>query len=746
MKKFIILLITIFSLLTCLSETMAAKNILSAPQQTFEFNQFKLQPRVAAWGLAGNLNIARIQGIMPIIGNYEQALFGLAEGNKSEGSNWALGAGIGYRMIRNNQLLGGYLIANEINSTLDNKFFILNPGIEVLGMGATNAWDLKVNGYWAVNNQRLLREGFARDTFNNYSFVRPIGHIAFDHYLKEYEEAGSGGDVRVGRIIPHLEAAKIYLGGYFFNTPNASSIQGGLAKITYDINPYTALELTSTYDNYFHSRTYLGIKITLGDYSTQEKKAFNLSSRLLENIDHGIGDTIVTTRVGFEDLGERQDNRYYVYFIPSLKKANHAMPVKDEPTGDGTFEHPYEGFTPEAVAQIEPAAGLKTTLTYAPGSYDLGVFDFQTFSLPNNWDMLGLESNFINRAEGDRRSALTGGGILLYSANKAASGQNVIDSLQFTGTESGEAFSGILQMNGTSAALHNVTIGNPVAPPAAAIGNIGIRIQSSTLEISDTTIYAYNNIYNDMSAAVVVLSSTVTFSGNNVINATGGFFNPFPNSNAWTAMANGIILSDATMQLASGNLQINTKVSGNNLLSAGDSRTVTFTGIKLLYESSLTSVASSIKGGRTFLGINATDNMDGIPNSLASNTSSVIGMQLDNSTAMMRDIDTNIIAAMLMAPTPIPPAANTFTLFGVAVNDSSFDVINGITNVTSTFGSTPLPPTAVINVAAMSVSGDSSVAIGGESSFNVIIPPAAFAKSFDNQNYTANVLSQENLI
>lgn len=328
-----------------------------------QLNAFKLQPRVSIWGLTGNYTLAQGQVLLPFSGDQNKVFYGLVEGNiVAHDDTRVIGMGLGYRQIVNDRIYGGYFITDYARSIGKNSFIVANPGIEILG----KVWDFNFNAYIPLNNERTSSKlGWAADDFNKYDYLRFTGYNQYDHKLQEFEQAGRGLDFRVGRVIPHLDKAKAYLGGYYFSTKDAGSIQGVSAKITYELNQYTAIELTDTYDNYNKNKALFGVKLTLGGYSDKEKKDFGLSSRLLDTIDHGYGTTIVPIKKIFADKGEALQHDKVLFF-------------KDGGiSGDGTFEHPLVFSLDNynyAVAKSKTIGTIDTGahLYFAPGTYVIG--------------------------------------------------------------------------------------------------------------------------------------------------------------------------------------------------------------------------------------------------------------------------------------------------------------------------------------------------------------------------------------
>lgn len=489
---------------------------------------FKLQPRASIWGMTGDYTLTKGQALMPLLGDQNRVLYALLEGNFVVHDNtWFAGAGLGYRQIINDCIYGGYFITDYNKSINKNGVLIANPGLEMLG----KKWDVNFNVYLPFNGSKeLISEDWYGDGLKIYDYMRLTGHKQYDHRRQEFEQAARGVDIKVGRVIPHFSRAKVYLGGYYYSTKDLGDIKGVTAKISYELNKYTALELTNTYDNYNYNKLMFGVKLTLGGYSREEKKDFGMSARLLDTVDHGYGSTIVPFKKDYIDKGEflQHDN---VWFIKTLPKttANSLQNKIKIVQGNGTAENPFIDLTTENYQLIANNSGIGTIDKYplvylASGTYSLAPFSgpdglSSKFVVPAGWGLYGRNATYARPAQGTERPVLIGGLDFVWDIGANASsnttgGNNVIDSIVLRETGEADRGDAIVRMqNVTNVVMRNVKIG---ADSMANGGYFaGIAMDNATVILYDTNVYGvvesqYSNAAYGINA---INNSTINFAG-----------------------------------------------------------------------------------------------------------------------------------------------------------------------------------------------------------------------------------------
>lgn len=385
-------------------------------------NEFKLKPQAAFWAFTGDDSFAMAQGMLPIYQGIDHNFFVVGETADGEGGVWFAGVGAGYRMLTNNdtRIFGAYILGDNDTSDNKNRFWVVNPGLESLG----ELWDFRTNGYFPVGSRTKVRQEGIFSDLNDYSHVinhdNPGGGFSqFDEQYQEIEETGYGGDLEVGRTIPQWHDLKIYAGGYFFGkfAGNPNNIEGAEARINLPLNEQFSVEARDSYDNYKHNTYLLGIKIRLGNFNKKENKRYGIAARLMDPIEHESEVFAMAPSkkqiIGTQEYKTIFDNAYA--FIPGSANG-----------GDGTFENPYKGISPEIMQEIiakSTAAGKNNTqLLFASGSYYLNLFtvgarkvfdDYQysnfRLNLPENFSMYGREANYTKPASVDNRALFFGG-------------------------------------------------------------------------------------------------------------------------------------------------------------------------------------------------------------------------------------------------------------------------------------------------------------------------------------------------
>lgn len=577
MKK---LHISLVSLLACVFGEAIIATLPPIAAQVSSLKEFALNPRLSISGVTGNYTIGKGQALFPLYGDQTQALYGIAEGSIASGnSGWFAGAGLGYRkVIDNNKILGGYFIMDRTISPEKNAFWIANPGVEIMGKD----WDVNCNVYLPLR--------YSKDTYKTVKWAEEFGihtftqykeHYGYDRYMQrtDYEAVSRGVDLRVGKTIPNFDKAKIYLGGYYFKAADAGQINGVLTKLSYELNKYTSVELTNTYDNYNHNKFLFGLKLTLGGYNEQEKKDFGIANRLLDPIEHGYIDTIVPIKkiTGTPELiGEgpltRYDNLWF-FTSPATAKTRSNNNGLNDPNAlaeDGTYEHSFTTLDANAWAYVEQHKNIGIITKYpmiyiAPGTYDLSDAGFpgDVMALASGWGIYGRNANFTQPASIAERPTLQGF-IRLVSPAPSADNSNYLESIVIsrpTDVETG-THSLLYLENAQNVTLHNVKIGANTIEGGGDI--VGVQMINSSINLNGVDI-----------GAVVKTASSITTNGidatNSQINFIGDDVNttnvikvsviPAPmasNSNA-VINANGIkaVHTDVNFKSANNNIEAN---------------------------------------------------------------------------------------------------------------------------------------------------------------------------------------------
>jgi|GEM_PF-2477765 len=530
---------------------------LSKAQTNKPFSEFRLQPRFSVWGFTGDSTFTQGQFLAPFYGDATRALYVVTKGGiVKNDSSWDVGAGLGYRQIVNNKIFGGYTLL-DYNSTPHNGFVIINPGLEMLG----NVWDVRVNGYIPISNRKKLGdEGWALDDFGIEGYTYPTGHEYWDHRMQKYDEPTRGFDFDIARVVPHIEAAKLHLGAYHFDTSDAGSTNGVKARITYDLNRYVTLEVQDSYDNTKLNQFLVGIRFSLGGYSSEEKKQYGLATRLVDPIEY-MDQKMVSYVSVIEDHGLQEEHDNVWYIRPGEDSAN----IQTQ-THAGTAEDPFRGFDVSTYNIIHDGSSGEintypllyftkgsTAYNFSTGGWTDGIFD-----LPSGWGMYGKTAGYLAPATGGDRPEFDGGRIEI-TGTPDSSYATTLDSVKISSELPTASEASLLVNNANNVTLRNTDI--------RAMYGYGIKVaEGSTINFENynDAIGGSNTVTTNSSAAIHADASTVNFnSGTNEISATGSAY-------GIDAVSHSIVNFGSTTSVS------NTVTASNNAAIHADDSTVNF--------------------------------------------------------------------------------------------------------------------------------------------------------------------------
>lgn len=636
------LVVSMVSLLACFTAT----KILAAPalpthsssslsSSTPNLQEFTLQPRFNLWGYSGNNTLGQGQLLAPIYGDSSKILYGLAESNVAVNNDgWLLGGGFGYRQaVNNSYLLGGYALVDYNNTLNNNKFWIINPGLEMLGQ----TWDINVNGYLPVgknkkqSEEKIWADNISKFTksFEAHKLIRFTEHSEFAHQFQLFEEAGQGASVEVGRVVPHFNKAKFYLGSYYFSTKDAGSTTGVEARLTYELNKYAALEVKDTYDNTFHNQAMLGIRLTLGGYNDEQKQSFGIATRLTDPLEHTFarfnGATKSSTKTKFVDLGEsptpEHDNLWF--FKPATTSNTKNAPASN--AGDGTFENPFISFDKTNFNQVQANANIGVIdpfplLYFSPGSYSFQSFVTSPtpprFGLPNGWGMFGRTADYVSPAMGSNRAQFEGGIDLEYTSG-AGNAQTTLNSIVVNEAAS-DIRAALFLLNASNVVLQNSDI-----EPSPGLNGIAVRNSTLNFNALDQADAGTTTVNYNLSAGTPGLGNnginitSAANDNNNLVNFNGGVNLVSGGSSNNNNSDNGIFINanqgSTTVNFVGG---VNTVNGGNN--NSSSAITNASNGILALNNSGNTSIifsggVNTVNGGSSNIqSINSFPNSNGI--------------------------------------------------------------------------------------------------------------------------------------
>ena len=489
--------------------SLIALSVLLAhiPNLTQAATFLPLTPKAYVEGYFGDYNFGAGEGILPLYGNNESMFFLDEEIKGGKGGEMLVSTGGGYRGIMNNFILGAYLFGDYNRTPAHNNVWVFNPGIEFM----TNSWDVHLNGYIPTEKEHTEIRSITGQGLGTNQFVSFSGHSQFDHIFSLTEQVGTGLDGEVGYTIPQFNRTRLFIGGYYFSFPSAttvdvngfktdnlSGVEGGFE---YPVNRYLTVGFNDSYDNYAHNTAALTLRVNFGGIA--KGAVPDIHDRMLDQIPRHVGTINTGAGIRVRDAaidGGRvliDDNIWF--FTPTGAVFNPGIGF-----ANCTFESPCFLET-AATSGINGLTGSVTTdLFVAPGIYNLGggtnpqltIFSFQNLS--------GRTEGFVSPASGATRPQING--------QLNLNGNNVISNLIINNSVANPIVIG-------AAATGPVTLNNL---DVNASGGAAIAVENGSdavnLDINNSTI----NINNPEENVVAIHSEEGTLNLNNsIVNATG---------------------------------------------------------------------------------------------------------------------------------------------------------------------------------------------------------------------------------
>ena len=573
-----------------------------------------LPPRLSVDANAGgSATVGQADLLLSLKGDERRNLYLDPQAAYGTDEQWYADLGLGYRWIQNDAaILGGYVFASRSQVANQSSFWIANPGVEALG----SRWDARINGYIPVGGRS---DDLGIVQFNQSSRFVFSGHTArlVTTYLTgdESQQIGDGVDAKVGYQVFRNVPLKAYLGGYFFNIPNADNVSGGAAGVEYWFDQHVKAFVNYTYDNLQHSTVVGGLAVSFG--GVDESRADpSLSERLtdpveryLANLGHGSGipsDTELTNlRTGQKSvLSNRSINNLpsgsgsdlvttsMVFFTQNGAPNNGGLGLS---MASCTFENPCSAsdFTQTGVNTLN-ALLPGTVMLFNGGTYP-ATNGSSALTLNNGQGVFGMNANYSALASGAARSTFNGAFIL--------NGNNTLDSI-ILNDSLGATTTAITSTGGQNLILNNMIIGNSDTPYGVVMNLVnasaaltqsiafasgqnststlltqGISLAGSSLLVQSSSINVVNISSNVNPDAIFVNGSTLQFNNSRLFFATIGAnpnFNAIgidaQNTSSVTISGNSVISVTAQAQKAIGLSSANTAeilMNGGELIVKG---------------------------------------------------------------------------------------------------------------------------------------------------------------------------------
>ncbi len=511
-----------------------------------------LPPRLSVDANAGgSATVGQADLMLSFDGDQQHNLYVDPQASYGTDEQWYADLGLGYRWIENDAaIVGWYVFASRTHVEKQAGFWIANPGVEAMG----SRWDARVNGYIPVAG-RSDEIGIVR--FNQSSRLVFSGHTEslVTTYVTgdETQQVGNGVDAKVGYQVFRHVPLKAYLGGYFFNIPNADNVRGGAAGVEYWFDRNVKVFANYTYDNLQHNTVVGGLALSFGGVDAPRADP-SLSERLsdpveryLANLGHGSkipSDTELTNlQTGRKSVlsdgslsnlpsggGSQIVTVDAVFFSQNGAPNNGGLGLT---LANCTFENPCG---PTDFSQT----GVNTLNTLLPNTQMLfngGAYPASNGSnaliLNNGQSVFGVNPNYTTPAQGAARPAFNGAFIL--------NGNNTLDSIILNNSLVAST-TAISSTGGQNLAINNTVIGSTGTPYGMAMNlngagatltgstvNVatqvgiasGVVLLNSVLDVELSTINVVNNNSSPTASGILADNSSLLTINNSTLNITG---------------------------------------------------------------------------------------------------------------------------------------------------------------------------------------------------------------------------------
>ena len=443
----------------------------------------------------GSATVGHADLMLSLEGDGQHNLYFDPQAAYGSDEQWYADLGLGYRWIENDAaILGWYVFASRTHVENQAGFWIANPGVEVLG----SRWDARINGYIPVAGRS---DEIGVFQFNQSRQVVFSGHTRriVTTYVTgdETQQIGNGVDAKVGYQVFRDVPLKAYLGGYFFNIPNADNVRGGAAGLEYWFDRNVKAFVNYTYDNLQYNTVVGGLAVSFG--GVDEPRADpSLSERLtdpveryLANLGHGSGipsDTELTNlQTGRRSVLSNQsinnlpdgdsseiETSSVAFFSQTGKPNNGGVGLS---MANCTFENPCgpTDFTQTGVNTLNTL--LPNTVMFFNGGTYPATNGSSALSLNNGQGVFGMNANYSASASGVARPQFNGAFLL--------AGNNTLDSL-ILNNSLGASTIAIGSNGGRNLVINNSNIGSVATPYAEAMNlvNASASLTASNINIA----------------------------------------------------------------------------------------------------------------------------------------------------------------------------------------------------------------------------------------------------------------------
>lgn len=393
----------------------------------------------------------------------------------------------------------------DYRKTTQINFNQIGFGAELLGV----KWDLRINGYFPVGKKTVkLAEP---------SFVEFVGNQMMILPNNQFDMKGFNAEF--GWHIDRPNCFDFYLaaGPYYFTQTNNPKVWGGKARLACRYKDYVTLELSNSYDNYFHNKfqCLLTLSLPLGSEPTLKPSDYKncaepkaIRSRMVQPVER---QEIIVQGNKSQSTAAINPATGVPYFLVFVDNTSHSL---------GTYESPYPTLAqaqatskPNDVIYVFPGNGTTTGMDngitlqnnqkfWGSGTSNttstpqgLVTIPAQSDTMPNITNV-ALDGNAINLAavnevSGFNISDVGGYGIFGTELQAITISDCTINNslndqihLEYSGTSSNTNLTNLTLSNGQSNGIYI----------SSSASNDLCNIQSCTL--TNTTVYTINSTFN----------------------------------------------------------------------------------------------------------------------------------------------------------------------------------------------------------------------------------------------------------
>ncbi|MDI1351150.1 MAG: hypothetical protein PSV35_00015 [bacterium] len=355
--------------------------------------------------------------MLPIIG-HENSIF-FTDGGILLGQNQrhTYSAGLGYRQITEmsfgSGVLGAFAFADYFDTQLNNQFWLLNPGFEWL----TTRYEARLQGYIPLNSRKqIYLNTFASSIPQNVladsgrvttQLFAAMDHSIIDTPVGLVQQAGTGGELELGRFIDLNQGMWVRMGGYHFNYSNSKNINGLQANVEMAINRHLSLIVQDNYDNQNKNLFAVGLRMNLGGAdAARDSLQYQMTSPIIRHQSRQSYGEAVPSRQNFKGTGPSFNRFSNVWFFSPSGAAPVGAATK---LANCTAEHPCTTIdtpTVQKINQLSPQANL----FFASGNYQIPkAGNSRWVNLNGGQSLWGRNPGWLTSAVGLDRPLINGG-------------------------------------------------------------------------------------------------------------------------------------------------------------------------------------------------------------------------------------------------------------------------------------------------------------------------------------------------